>query len=153
MIGSVLIGEIEPKTNNRYKNVTDFKTYNNAIDNGGYDSDDVIFTGWLYKSNTPQFIKINRSQYGKEADFKRDNVANLGKSGYIPTSVNCILKCIKYFTHKDYTEELLTFIRTKQRRSNVMSSDRIQPFSRKHSINLVYFNGKEVWPGNSTRKI
>ena len=45
----MLIGEIEQKTNIRFKTVDDFETYINAIDNGGYDSEDVIFTGWLYK--------------------------------------------------------------------------------------------------------
>ena len=44
-IGSMLIGEIEQKTNVRFKNVDDFETYINAIDNSSYDSDDVIFTG------------------------------------------------------------------------------------------------------------
>ena len=46
LIGSMLIGEIEQKSNIRFKNVDDFKFYFNAIDMGGYDSDDVIFTGW-----------------------------------------------------------------------------------------------------------
>ena len=44
MIGSVLIGETEQKTNVRFKNVIDFEIYNNVIDNGGYGSDDVNFT-------------------------------------------------------------------------------------------------------------
>ena len=47
LIGSMLIGEIEQKTNMRFKNTDDFETYINAKDNGGYDSEDVIFTGWL----------------------------------------------------------------------------------------------------------
>ena len=53
----MLIGEKEQKkTDIRFKSV-DFETYINAIDIGGYDSDDVIFTGWLYKLNTPEFKK------------------------------------------------------------------------------------------------
>ena len=55
LIGSMLLGEIEQKTNIRFKNVDDFESYFNAIDNSGYDSEDVIFTGWLYKLNTPEF--------------------------------------------------------------------------------------------------
>ena len=43
----MFIGEIEQKTNFRFKNVDDFETYANSIDNGGYDGDDVIFTEWL----------------------------------------------------------------------------------------------------------
>ena len=56
LIGSMLFGEMEQKTNIRFKNV-DFESYINAIDNSGYDSDDVLFTGWLYKLNTPEFKK------------------------------------------------------------------------------------------------
>ena len=74
LIGSMLVGEIEQKTNIRFKNVDDFERYINAVDNSGYDSEDVIFTGWLYKLNTPEFKKANRSQYGRGTDFKQDIV-------------------------------------------------------------------------------
>ena len=114
LIGSMLVGEIEQKTNIRFKNVDDFESYINAIDNSGYDSEDVIFTGWLYKLNTPEFKKVNRSQYGRGTDFKQDIVEYIGNNCYIPTSGNCFIKCINYFTKKDYTEEFLTFIRTEQ---------------------------------------
>ena len=39
----MLIGEIEQKTNIRFKNVDDFETYINAINNGGHDIDDVFY--------------------------------------------------------------------------------------------------------------
>ena len=130
LIGSMVVGEIEQK-NIRFKNVDDFESYINAIDNSGYDSEDVIFTGWLYKLNTPEFQKVNRSQYDRGTDFKQDIVEYIGNNCYIPTSGNCFIKSIKYFTKKEYTEESLTFIRTDQRRSNVMTSARVQPFCRK----------------------
>ena len=126
LIGSMLVGEVEQKTNIKFKNVDDFECYINAIDNSGYDSEDVIFTGWLYKLNTPDFKKVNRSQYGRGTDFKQDIVEYIGNNCYIPTSGNCFIKCIKYFPEKDYTEDFLTFIRTEQRRSNVMTSARDQ---------------------------
>ena len=69
-----LIGEIEQKTKTRFKNVDDFETYINAIDNSGYDSDDVIFTGWLYKLNTLELKKVSRSKYGRSTDFRQDIV-------------------------------------------------------------------------------
>ena len=53
----------------------------------------------------------------------------------------CFIKCNNYFTEKDYTEEFLTFIRTAQRRSIVMTSTRIQPFCRKNNINIGCFDG------------
>ena len=42
LIGSMLIGKMEQKTNIRFKNVVDFETFIKAIDNGGYDSEDVF---------------------------------------------------------------------------------------------------------------
>ena len=42
----------------------DFESYINAIDID-YDSEDVIFTGYIYKLNTPQFnvVKPSASRY------------------------------------------------------------------------------------------
>ena len=68
MIGSMLIGEMEQKTNYRFRNVEDFETYNFAI-NVDYDSEDVFFTSWLY-----QIFMVNRSQYGRGTDFTQDIV-------------------------------------------------------------------------------
>ena len=46
----------------------------------------------------------------------------------------CFIKCINCFTKKEYTEELLLFIRIEQRRPNVLKSARIQPFCRKFIV-------------------
>ena len=69
----------------------------------------------------------------EEVDFKQDIVEYIGNNCYIPTSDNCFMKCINYSTGKDYTEKFLTFIRSEQRRSNVMTSTRIQPFCKKQN--------------------
>ena len=105
MIGSLLIGEIEQKTNFRSKKIDDFETFINAIERCGHDSDDVVFTGWLYKLNTPEFKKINRSQYGRGTDFEQDIVEYIGNNCNFPTSGNCFIKCFKYFSNKDHTQE------------------------------------------------
>ena len=57
LIESMLIGETEQKTYFRFKNVDDFEIYIIALDNSGYDSEDVIFKGWLYGINTLEFKK------------------------------------------------------------------------------------------------
>ena len=106
----------------------------------------------MYNLNTLGFEKVNRSQYARGTDFKQDIVEYIGKSGYIPTSGNCFKKCIKYFTKKDYTQEFLAFIRTEQRRSNVMTSARIQPFCWKYNINIGYYDGFRVCPRNFTER-
>ena len=151
LFGSMLVGEVEQKTNIRFKKDDDFESYINAIDNIVYDSEDVIFTGWLYRLNTPEFQKVNRSQYARGTGFKQDIVEYIGNNCYIPTSGNCFIKCINYFTKKDYTEEFLTFIRTEQRRSNVMTSARVQPFCRKQ-YQYGCYDGFRVCPRNITQR-
>ena len=108
----MMIGEIEQNINFRFGIADYFETYIIAIDNSGYDSEDVIFTAGLFKLNTPDINRINRSQYGRGTDFKHDIVEYTGNNCYIPLSGNCFIKCINCFTNKDYTEEFLTFFRT-----------------------------------------
>ena len=75
----------------------------------------------------------------------------MGNNCYIPTSGNCFIKCINFFTKKDYTDDFLTIIRTEQRRSNVMTSARLQPFCRKY-INIGYYDGFRVNPRSITQR-
>ena len=76
----MLIGEIEQETNIKLKNADNFETYINAIDNGCYDSEDVIFTRWLHKLNKLVFKKVNGSQYGRGTDIKQDIVEFIGNN-------------------------------------------------------------------------
>ena len=64
----------------------------------------------------------------------------------------CFIKCMNYFTEKDYTEEFLTFIRSEQRRSNVMTSARNQPFFGKCIIIIGCFDGSRINPRNFTQR-
>ena len=128
--GKMIIGPIEHKTNIRFKNMDDFERYINAID-VDYDSEDVTFTGYVYKLNTPYFKVVKRSAHGRGTNYMQKIVEYHGQNCYIPTSGMCFNKCINYFTKKNYTDEFLTFIRSEQRRSNVMTSARIQPFCKK----------------------
>ena len=64
----------------------------------------------------------------------------------------CFIKCKNYFTRNDYTEEFLTFIRSEQRRSNVMTSARIQLFCKKHNINIGCFDGTRINPRKLTQR-
>ena len=59
---------------------------------------------------------------------------------------------MNYFTKKDYTVEFLTFIRSEQKRSNVMTSARIQPFCKKYNINIGCFDGTRINPRNITQR-
>ena len=101
----MIIGEMEQKTNFRFRSVEDFETNNIAID-VDYDSEDVIYTGWLYKMNTPQINMVNRSQNGRGTDFKQDVFEYIGNNCSITTSSYCFKKCINPLTDKDCTEDL-----------------------------------------------
>ena len=145
----MLLDKMEQRTNLRFKNVEDFEPYINAI-GVDYDSEVVIVTAWLYKLNTTDFKKINRSQYGGGTDFKQDIVQYMGNKCYISTSSNCFTRTITYLTGKEYMNEFLTFTRDEQRRSNVMTSARIQPFSKKHTIFIGCYYEFRVCPRNIT---
>ena len=47
---------------------------------------------------------VDRSQNGRSMDFRQDFVEYMGNNLYIPTSVNCSLKCINHPTSGVYTE-------------------------------------------------
>ena len=115
LIGLMIVGPVEHKTNIRYNNMNDFKSYINAkgID---YDSEDVNFTGYLSKMKTPQFKVVKRSAYVKDTNYMQEIVEYHGRNCYIPTSGMCFIKCNIYFTRKDYSEEFLTLIRSKKRK-------------------------------------
>ena len=143
----MIIGPIEHKTNIKFKNMDDFERYINAIDID-YDSEDITFSGYVYKLYTPHFKVVKRSAYGRGTNYTQEIVEYLGQNCYKPTSRMCFIKGINYFTKKDYTEEFITFIRTEQRRSSVMTSARIQLFCKKYNIKIGCFDGTRINPRN-----
>ena len=149
--GLMIIGPVEHKKNIRFKNMDDFERYINAIDID-YDSEDVTFTGYVYKINTPHFKIVKRNAYGRGTKYVQEIVEYHGRNCYIPTSGMCFIKYINYFTKKDYTQEFLTFIRKEQRRSNVMTSARVGSFCRKYNINIGCFDGTRINPRKITQR-
>ena len=149
--GLMIIGPIEHKTKIRFKNMDNFELYKNAIDID-YDSEDFTFTGYICKLNTPQFKVVRRSAYGRGTTCMQKIVEYHGQNCYIPTSGMSFIKCINYFNKKDYTEEILTFIRSEQRRSNVMAFAKIQPFCKKYNITIGCFDGTRINPRNLTQR-
>ena len=79
LIGKMIIGPVEHKTNIRFKNMDDFERYINAIDID-YDSEDVIFKGYVYKLDTPQFKVGKRSAYGKGTNHMQEIVEYYGRN-------------------------------------------------------------------------
>ena len=59
------------KTNITFQNMDDFERYINATD-VDYHSEDVTFTGYVYKLNTLQFNVLKRSAYGKNTNYMQE---------------------------------------------------------------------------------
>ena len=57
LYGLMSIGLVELKRNIRFKNMDDFESNIDALDID-YDSEDLTFTGFIYKLNTPQFKSV-----------------------------------------------------------------------------------------------
>ena len=151
MIGNLQIGDQIRQTHIRFRNISDYEAYINSIDQD-YDSDDSIFNGYIYKIETKQFNKVNRSQYGNGCSFDKIFVEYHGNNCFIPTKGYCFVKCINYLTGQDYKERYLDFIRNEKRRSNIMTKARIQPCLRKLGIDLGYWYGERVFPRSVTNR-
>ena len=129
----------------------DFEAYINCIDQD-YDSDDSIFNGYIFKKNTPQFNKVNRSQYGNGWSFDKIIIEYRGNNCLIPTKGYCFIKCINFLTGQDYKQKYLDIIRNEKRRTNIMAMARIQPFCKANNINLGYYNNERVFPRSVTNR-
>ena len=153
MVGRITLGEVTHITAMRFRNIQDFETYINDIDEE-YEGDDSIFVGDIYMLNNPEFRQINRAEFGRGTDFLKDIIEVKGINCYIPSSGYCFLKCINYLTGKDYKKEFLDFIRNEKRRTNVMTKARIQPFCKKYSINIGCYdnNSRKVLPLSVTER-
>ena len=148
-VGIFKVGDQIRQTHIRFRKIDDYEAYINAIDQN-YVSEDALFNGHFYKLNTPQFNKVNRSQYGNGCDIKHEIVEYQCNICYIPAKGYCFVKCINFLTGKDYKEPYLEFIRNEKRRSNFMTKARIQPFCRANNNNLGYWDGDIVFPGSVT---
>ena len=147
--GNLKVGDQIRPTKNRFRNMNDFEAYIDAIDQD-YDSEDAIFNGYFSKINTPQFKRVNRSQYGNGCYFKQEIIEYRGKNCFILTKGYCFVKCNNFLSGEDYKQQYFDFIRNEKRRSNVMTKTIIQPFCRANSNNLGYYDGKRIFPRSVT---
>ena len=82
MVGNLKVGDQIRQTHIRFRNMDDFEAYINAIDEG-YDAEDAIFNGDIYKINTLHFKKVNKSQYGNGCDFKHEIIEYQGNNCFM----------------------------------------------------------------------
>ena len=68
MIGLLILGPVEEKTNIRFKKKDDFENCISGIDID-YASEVFTYTGYAYKSNTPHFEVVKRNASGKDITY------------------------------------------------------------------------------------
>ena len=110
MVGFFVIGGQNRQTHFASRNIADYEAYINAIDLD-YESEDAIFNGSIYKIDTPQFILVERSQYGNGCDFKHKIFEYQGQNCFIPAKVYSFVKCIIFLTVQDFKQQYLDFIK------------------------------------------
>ena len=128
------------------------KSIENMFDN--YDETlGVLFSGEMI-NYTLVFNKVKRSIYGtgcniqqKLKDYRSDFV-------YIPEANECFRKCIEFIYQKDFSQEYREFIKQSDRRKNIMTQTKIQPFCKKYNLNLSVFNVKQktILPRSITQR-
>ena len=89
------------------------------------------------------FDKVKRSNYGTGCDSFKKIVEYRGNLCYIPEENECFRKCLEFIYKKDFSQEYREFIRESQRNKNIMTSAKIQPFCKKHDINLGIYDLKQ----------
>ena len=114
MAGTSIVGDQLCQTHFRFRKMIDCETYINSIDEG-YDADDSVFNGYIYKIDTPIFNKIKRSQYGNGCSFDKIIIEYRGNNCYKPTKGYCFIKCVNFLTGHDYKEQYLEFIRNEKK--------------------------------------
>ena len=150
LFGNITIEGVTRKTNMRFRSVQDFEAYIEKIDDK-YDGDEVIFTGQSIEYDVPQFNPVKRSNYGKRTIYLADIEEYHGNNCFITTG---ILKCINFLIDRDFTKEYFEFITSEDRRKNVLTIARIQPFVSKYGIDIGTFIGERIKPesGKERRK-
>ena len=103
MVGKLRVGDQIRQTHSRFRNIDAFENYINKTDDG-YDADDSVFNGFIYKIDTPIFNKVNRSQYGNGCSFDKIIIEYQGNNCFIPTKGYCFVKCINYLSGQDYKQ-------------------------------------------------
>ena len=102
----------------------------------------ITFTGELIRY-TKTFNKIKRSNYGTGCDSFKKIVEYRGNLCYIPEENECFRKCLEFIYKKDFSQQYCDFIKESQRNKNIMTSAKIQPFCKKHNINLGVYDLKQ----------
>ena len=101
MVGNIKNGDEIRQTHKRFRKITDCESYINATDQD-YESEDAIFSGCFYKTDTPQIKLGKKCQYGNGCNFKHEIIEYRGNNCFLPTKGYCFIKCNNFITDQDY---------------------------------------------------
>ena len=103
MVGSLKTGDHIRQRRIRYRNDNEFESYIISIYQV-YESDNAIFSGYIYKFNTLQVKIVKRSKYGNGCGFKHQFIEYHGNNCYIPFNGYCFIKGFNFSTVKGYKQ-------------------------------------------------
>ena len=95
----------------------------------------MLFSGYMIEYTTV-FNQIKRSKDGKVCDAFNNILEYKGQLCYIPTGNAFFKKSLEYIYKRDFSNEYKEFMLDSDRRKNIMTSTKIQPFCRIYNINL-----------------
>ena len=84
MGGNLKVGDQIRQTHIRFRNISDYEAFINAIDQD-YESEVSIFNCYIYKLDTPHINLVIRSHFENGCDFKDEIVEYCGSNCFIPT--------------------------------------------------------------------
>ena len=77
------------------------------------------------------FKRVNMAEHGRGADEFNDILDYDGENSFITSGNGFSLKCILYTFKKHFPKDYVDFIKSYQRRTNVMTRCRIQQFCKR----------------------
>ena len=144
-------GEID--TNRFFKNSDELANFIDKILDKYDDHPSIYYTGNIYRYFR-NFKRVNRSDHGRGANEFNNIEEDEGKNCYIPSGNGCFLKCITYIFDKDFSTENFEFIKSYNRRKNVMTRCRIPEFCKRYKIDIGNYdlNSKRILPRSVKQK-
>ena len=136
-------GEID--TNRFFKNSDELAKFIDKLLDKYADHLSIYYTSNIYRYFR-KFKRVNRSDHGRGADEFNDIEEYEGDRCYIPSGNGCFLKCINYIFDKDFSTGYFEFIKSYERRPNVMARYRIPAFCKRYKIDIGIYdlNSKRI---------
>ena len=84
--------------------------------------------------------EVKRSNYGKRSDGFNNFLRSERELYYIPTGNSCFRKLLENVYKSDFSNEYKDFLLDPDRCKNIMTSEKVQPFCKRHGLDIGGFN-------------